>query len=73
MVAPFLDAFDANRVTDEALPATLLRVEVADVEGAVVMGLFGLIATTKAGSVATAAVLAALTAAVLVPSLILVV
>ena len=37
----------------------------------VVIELLGLMATTKAGSVATAAVLAALTAATLVPSVIL--
>jgi hypothetical protein len=53
-----------------------LRLPVAvrsGVEATAVMELLGLIATTKAGSEATAAVLAALTAAVLVPSLIFVV
>jgi hypothetical protein len=51
-------------VEDEGAAALLVLVEALDV----VMELLGLIATTIAGSVATAAVDAAFTAAVLVPS-----
>jgi hypothetical protein len=67
--------FDANIVTLDALEATSVRVAVDEVLGTdvVVMGVFGLMDTTSAGSAATAAVEAALTAAVFVPSFIFVV